>query len=91
MRVRIIQVPAGFASEEIRQQWVGVEMPVFEGELPRDGMWSGAENVNGYVVAMSAAVKALQDAGKDDAANFWKHFSTPLLRFNEQDCEPLPD
>lgn len=92
MRIRIINVPSGCAPEWIRQQWVGIEMPVFDGELPLDeGSWSGNENINGYIVAIKEAVEGLRGADCDSAADFWESFPTPFLRFNEKDCEVIPN
>ncbi|TSC91672.1 MAG: hypothetical protein CEN92_223 [Candidatus Berkelbacteria bacterium Licking1014_96] len=38
MRIRIISTPAGGAPPEIREQWVGVELPVDEADMISAGL-----------------------------------------------------
>lgn len=87
-KIRIVAVPPGFAPKEIRQQWVGVEIPL-SGEDPTGGIWVGTGNENGYVVSADDAISALRNAGKDDAADFWEGLRGTALRFNKQVCEPI--
>lgn len=91
VRIRIIKTPPGFASERIRNAWVGLEMPAEpdKGELKG---WSGNENAGGYVVSGVDAVNALLAANKTEAARFW---SSPVpsngLRFGADYCEVISE
>lgn len=57
MRIRITKTPPGFADEDIRKAWVGVEMRAEPDK--GDTCWSGDENAGGFVVVGIDAVKAL--------------------------------
>jgi len=58
--VRITQIPPGFAPEEIRKQWVGVELSLAtEEEIAQDppsGFGIGSDNTNGYLVLRDKAI-----------------------------------
>lgn len=91
MKIRIVKTPPGsVAPEEIRKQWVGVEIPVAEGVEDGDSLWVGKQNVGGYIVNINEAIEALQEAGKVDAAEFWEGIRNCLgdkLRFKKEYCE----
>ena len=70
MNIRIIAVPPGDAPENIRKDWVGVELPV-EDPSNEVGFWHGNKNAGGYIVLKARAVEALKKAGKRRAATFW--------------------
>ncbi len=96
MKIRITGTPPGFAPEEIRAQWVGVEIPIdgaaVNESLSMPGKWSGSENSDGYTVATEDAIAALKQAGKDEAAAFWQEVRNlgSVLRFKKDVCELLP-
>ncbi len=87
-KIKIVGVPPGFAPEEIRRQWVGIEIPLLEaGEnLSKEG-WVGTGNEGGYVVSGGDAITALRKAKKHEAATFWEGIVPAALRFNKQICE----
>lgn len=92
MKIRIIAVPSsGFAPEEIRKEWVGVEIPVNREEINRlllePGMWSGNTNDPGRAVLAKDAIRALRDAGKNKAADFWEKIPGRVYKFPEEVCE----
>lgn len=89
MKIRIEMVPLGFAPEEIRKQWVGVEIPLPDDEvILESGRWTGTDNENGYVVFTADAVRALWEAGRLDAAEYWEGigFIGKVLRFKKELC-----
>lgn len=90
-RIRIVLTPPGFAPENIRKEWIGVEIPlVTQEQLDEDPPVGriGNENVGGYVVLLSAAVTALRKAGKQEAADFWDSLSIgTYLEFKRDVCE----
>ncbi len=92
MKIKIIAVPPGFAPEEIRQAWVGVEIPlVTEEELSVDppvATFGTAENAGGYMVTFGDAISALREARKEPAAVFWEDMSLGIyLEFNKNVCQ----
>ncbi len=89
MKIRIEAVPPGFAPEEIRKQWVGVEVPLpDDGVILKGGRWTGTENENGYVVFTADAVRALREVGRLDAAEYWEGIGSigKVLRFKRELC-----
>ena len=87
--IRIIAPPpSGFVPADVREAWVGVEMPAEPDN--GEGEWSSDLNAGGYVVKGEDAVKALLDAGKDHAAACWSTPCTPrLLLFVASSCEEV--
>ena len=89
-KIRIIQTPPGIiAPEKIRKQWVGVELPVAAPKDSDEEHWVGTENTGGYLVNTKDAIKALRQAGKTEAADFWeemKHQTGEQLRFGSEFC-----
>ena len=96
-RIRITSTPPGFAPLEIREQWVGVEIPLassadFERNAP--GLLRlGTENLGGYRVTGVAAISALESAGKNDAASFWRGLPnwSIYLEFSRNCAELIAD
>lgn len=90
--IRITDVPPGsLAPLEIRQQWVGVEIPLAtEDELRANPIVGkiGNQNDDGHIVLRSKAIEALQAAGRQKAADYWQSF--PLigmyLQFKQDVC-----
>ena len=90
-KIRIIATPPGFAPEEIRKDWVGLEIQaneqVIETTMKKVGIWSGNSNAGGYLVLNSDALDALEAAGKTDAFGYWNQISGQVLRFSQDVCE----
>jgi hypothetical protein len=88
--IKIIETPPGFASEEIRKQWVGVTIPLLpdvETEAARR-MFKPSESSGGHIVDGHEAVEALVSAGRHDAASFWARPHPPrYLQFAQNVCE----
>ncbi|MDB5264726.1 MAG: hypothetical protein JWN64_297 [Parcubacteria group bacterium] len=89
--IRIIDIPPGvLAPLEIREQWVGVQIPLATDEELRQNPIAGKlgnDNDDGHIVLRSKAVKALQRAGRYEAADFWH--AAPLgmyLQFKQDVC-----
>lgn len=94
MIIRIIATPPGFAPEEIRKAWIGLELPVATPQDFTDNPpeWNeiGTENLGGYIVLKSKAVHILRDHNQTLAADFWDSLGKGLfLRFSRDVCEPL--
>lgn len=89
-KIKIISTPPGFAPEEIRKQWVGIEIPIMGIENPKTAgnIRTGTENLGGYEVSPKEAVDALKKAGKDEAVEFWTPYtSAPKFVFKKEVCE----
>lgn len=93
-KIRITKTPAGFAPQEIRDQWVGVEIPLMNQEdadkLQNSGQWNASEQHGGPIVHIEDAINALKQAGKTEAASFWNDVRSRLgteLRFGVEYCE----
>jgi hypothetical protein len=97
--LRVIRMPPGEAPEEIRQAWVGVELPLRRWETKSglhttEGVLSlhGSGKVHGYAVDGRAAVEALA-AHSPEAAHWWRTFAPQvvapgyLLLFPSEVCE----
>jgi len=90
--IRIVKTPPStFAPESIREQWLGVEIPLLspeEAQAAEALFRQDDPNADGYIVDGTKAVEALWAAGKEDAAEF---FGQPLppqfLRFHKDCCE----
>jgi hypothetical protein len=86
--VRIVRTPPGEAPEAIRRAWVGVELPLRQGETKAGphltvGVLSqqGAETMmagSGYAVDGRAAVQALA-AHSPEAAAWWREHAPHVL------------
>ncbi len=76
--VKIIAVPPGQAPLAIRQEWVGMTLPVAE-NLPPDtieiGVFGGELNPNdrnGYPVETALAIQELEKQGRPETAKWWR-------------------
>lgn len=93
--IRITKIPPGFASQKIRQAWVGVEisLPTNE-ELIKES----AAKINiirrakgEYLVYASEAIDCLRRLGKEEAADFWSSLNLGrYIVFSQTVCELLP-
>lgn len=93
-KIKIIATPPGFAPEEIRDQWVGVEIPLPTEEQiaedPPSGVGIGNQNQGGFLVLTSDAIKSLQNAGKNTAVSFWESAGIGrYLRFRKEICKEI--
>ena len=91
-KIRIIKTPPGFAPEDIRKQWIGIEIPIIgeEDSTQPLGVRSGIENIGGYQVSPLEAIKALKEAGKTEAVAFWQRFSSAMnFTFKKEVCEVI--
>jgi hypothetical protein len=89
MKIKIVKTPPGFAPEQIRQQWVGLEMSA-KPEMDVNGSFRiGTENIGGYQVEAPVALQALKDAGKDAALEFWLPYLRGDLVFHAECCEEV--
>jgi hypothetical protein len=88
-KIKIIDTPPGFAPEEIREQWLGIEIPLAENPIPADKVVAriGGQNAGGYQVKGTDAVEALKDAEKFEAAEFWKPYASGNFTFKQEVCE----
>ncbi len=89
-KIKIISTPPGFAPEEIRKQWIGIEMPILGIEDPKTAgnIRTGVENLGGYEVSPKEAIEALKKAGKHEAAEFWAPYANaPKFVFKKDVCE----
>jgi hypothetical protein len=93
-QIKIIAVPPGQAPLEVRQQWVGITLPVAE-NLPSKtfemGVFGGKpENSEGYLVETMLAFRELKKKSPE-AADWWSsHLSPqlmPWLSFQRSVCE----
>jgi len=89
--IRIIKTPPGFADEDVRKAWVGVEIPLApedEAEEAAEAMDATSESVGGPIVRGEDAVAALSNNGQHRAANYWKNPVAPsYFRFAADCCE----
>jgi hypothetical protein len=94
-KIRIVKAPPGIAPRDIREKWVGVEIPLATEEEKREQPPSrklrvGCSNLNGYIVLRRKAVIALREAGKNDAAAFWERLPFGrYLEFEKEVCEVI--
>ena len=84
--IRIVQMPEGQAPDEIKMQWIGLELPChpFEG-YPDQCMDEGVldhnpveRNERGFSVPQDKAIEALEAAGRTDAARWWRDRGFPI-------------
>ena len=78
-----METPPGEAPERLREEWVGVQMPLSPRVVYLDhpkthaeGMRSGRAmtetNIDFVLVSVENALQALREHGKDDAADEWQ-------------------
>ena len=91
-KIKIIEVPPGFAPEYIRKEWVGIEIPLAENYITKEKetLRIGNENADGYQVKGEDAVKALSEAGKAETALFWLPYASGNFMFKKNVCELIP-
>ncbi len=93
-QIKIVAVPPGQAPLEIRQQWVGIILPVAENLPPNTfemGVFGGkCENSGGYPVEIKVAIRELEKKSPE-AADWWRSNTNPdwmlWLSFHRDVCE----
>jgi hypothetical protein len=100
-RIRFVAVPQGDAPLEVREQWVGIEVPCLfshDGVPPNPGdtMRDAATGLEipdypGYMVLQWQAIEALEQ-NSPEAAEFWKELGFPqsdfaMFLFNHNSAE----
>jgi hypothetical protein len=78
-KVKITSVPPGGAPLEIKQAWVGLELPLEEIREPGvmrsvSGGKPDPKSFGGFPVRTTDAIQALRDAGKKKAADWWQNW-----------------
>jgi len=114
MIVKIVGIPPGSAPVWVRGAWVDVSLPIASLVLKREGGYTlltpvgltprKMENLlpNGrfYGILCKDAIECLEDAGKIEAASFWRRFSAEgwqkegdelVLYFPEDCCRLMED
>ena len=93
--IRITNRPSGQAPDWVREQWVGVVIPLASQEvkgiqLGTDGGLPDPRNINGYHVSTAEAINAVE-AKSPEAANWWRKnlplAHCPQLVFGREFCE----
>ncbi|MCB9816434.1 hypothetical protein H6786_03490 [Candidatus Nomurabacteria bacterium] len=95
-KIRITKVPPGFAPESIREQWVGIEIPTISDEEATahqdDEEWTSQDHNGAHLVTGHDACQALLEAGKLEAASFWRNPWPPqYLRFDQSCYEVIEE
>jgi hypothetical protein len=96
----ITSTPQGGAPEEIKEQWIGVSLPVRQRLLETQSVHffdiltaEFKENLEAVPVYGFDAVAALRVYGRDDAADFWAdngfEFANLIFRAQEGDFVPV--
>ena len=90
----LTQTPEGAAPDHIREQWVGVQLPIRHGNLGGLAtryvdLLSGEHKENDEPVAVVGieGMYALREAGKAEAAAFWAPYAGRLLVFRAHEGE----
>lgn len=87
--IRIIAVPSGSEPLHIREQWVGMTLPVATKKEYEP--WAQDCDVDEYLVSRTEATNALDEAGKEEAASFWiDEPGKMFLAFKKACCELVP-
>jgi len=92
MEFTIKQTPKGGAPEDIKEQWIGVSLPLREAnlaELIEGGQTRYLDLLTNYMkdneqpvgIVGLEAVHALREAERDEAANFWAPYAAGLFVF----------
>ena len=104
-RIRITSTPSGQAPLEIREKWIGVEIPLISpidpvvGHKPTKGVQRGVlggepdkKNLGGYEVSGAIAIDCLREIAPD-AASWWEEYVPSVLHadlvFGRDCCELL--
>ncbi|MEO6536775.1 MAG: hypothetical protein ABIT47_03695 [Candidatus Paceibacterota bacterium] len=91
MFVRIIDIPPGCATEDMRRAWVGLTLKLAtDEEVAEQARLRRTDIPEDYVVRGRDAVDALFDAGKLEAAAYWCRPVCPsYLEFAREVCEEI--
>jgi hypothetical protein len=87
MQFKILNLPEGEAPLKIREEWIGVTVPVAEVLGPRVGFgvltYTEVRMKNAIAISLQDAMQALCDAGKPEAADWWVRKAQGQLLFEE--------
>jgi hypothetical protein len=96
----ITDVPQGGAPHEIKEQWVGVTLPVRAAHLGRAALAPRrsfeiltqqiVENDDPVSVTGLEAVHGLREAGREEAADFWAQYQLALFTFRAHEGLLVP-
>lgn len=94
LRYRVTRTPAGEAPQSVREEWVGVILPVKEliGRCRGAGVLTGAPSpiADGVAVRGVDAIEALKAADRLDAARWWEeNYKGNELLFEKSEGELL--
>jgi len=91
--IRIVSVPPGQAPEWVREQWVGLELPIIEEEqsgMQTGVLGGGAQNIGGFRVDGLVAIKTLE-AKSPKAVSWWKENAPAVISnqlvFKKEVCQ----
>lgn len=94
-KIKILATPPGQAPKWVREEWVGVEIPIPEqesGGIQMGIQCGNAENTDGYQVETRAAIEALR-IKSPEAARWWEYTFLlafpPRLVFSGNVCEVI--
>lgn len=89
--IKIVAVPPGLAPQKIREEWVGIQIPLAATDMLRRAHVAvkiDNQNEGGYIVLRIMAVEALRLADKNEAANYWDALPfVRFLQFKQEVCE----
>ena len=79
-KVKITSMPPGGAPVAIREQWIGVEMPLEQGPSEPGILRSvtggkpNPKSYGGFPVKTEDAIQALREQGREEAAEWWENW-----------------
>ena len=95
-KIKIISTPPGQAPLEIREQWVGITIPIVDNisAIYQMGVLGGKpEDLGGYTVETNVAMQELEKKSPQ-AADWWRKnvilAFMPWLSFSRCVCELIP-
>jgi len=84
-KIRIVACPPGQAPEDVREAWVGLEIPLSTKQPPAGAVFRGAvdkapiKDIEGYAVSRDVAVRMLRKKNPK-AAKWWRKNARWLIK-----------